>query len=71
MTVTTQEPTLQELADEAAFRTNVAAELNDGTEHWHVHYPEAGSHEAALDLAREDMQDAWRQYEAAGGSAQQ
>ena len=70
MRTTTQEPDLQELAEEVSRWTAVAAGLADGTEDWREWYPAAHDEEAARELAQLDMQRAWDEYEQAGGSTQ-
>ena len=57
--------TITELTEEAADRTAIAAELNDGLITWQEVHPEAGGYETALEMAREDATAAWAELEAA------
>lgn len=65
MTASIQAPSLAELRDEAVDRTAIAAGLNDGLITWQETHPEAGSYEAALEMARDDATAAWAELEAA------
>ena len=57
--------TITELTEEAAGRTAIAAELNDGLITWQEVHPEAGGYETALEMAQEDATTAWAELEAA------
>lgn len=65
MKLSAQPPTLQELRNEAADRTLIAAELNDRTVDWRGPYPEAGSFDEALEMACHDADRAWKELRAA------